>query len=52
MQPLTIKIPQEKLIPNSQIIQGQFLGQGGYGRVYEATWNRDTVEVRKRPFIF
>ena len=47
MQPLTINIPQEKLIPNSQITEGRFLGQGGYGRVYEAKWNHDTVAVKR-----
>jgi uncharacterized protein len=47
MQPLTINIPQEKLIPNSQITQGRFLGQGGYGRVFEAQWNGDTVAVKQ-----
>ena len=46
MQP-TINIPQEKLIPDAQITQGRLLGQGGYGRVYEAKWNHDTVAVKR-----
>src|SRR5215211_1471440 len=47
MEPAKLNIPQEKLIPNNQIIQGRFLGQGGYGNVYEAKWNRDTVAIKR-----
>lgn len=47
MQPQLINIPHEKLIPNSQIVQGRLIGKGGYGYVYEANWNGERVAVKR-----
>lgn len=46
MQPQLVNIPQDKIIPDSQIKQGRFLGKGSYGRVYKAKWNGATVAVK------
>ncbi|MGZ3632866.1 MAG: Sel1-like repeat-containing protein kinase family protein [Parachlamydiaceae bacterium] len=42
-----LNIPPEMIIPNSQIVQGKLLGKGGFGYVYEAKWNRDTVAIKR-----